>query len=303
MNAHQSAGRRARSQHGVLAHGQALRAGLTQEEIEGKTGRGEWLHPVRGVYIMAGAPVTWRQEAMVALLAGGPKAVVSHLTAAAVLDFWQHPPRVPHIIVPPGSSPRSPVATVHRSALGPSDRLMVGGIATTSATRTLIDAAAVLNRRELEDLVDDVFCRQLSCTVAVGSAVERLGRRGRRGLLLLEEVIDVWTPGIQPGSPAEMRLLRRLADWGYSPPERQVDVVSADGRFIGRADLGWVSERVGFEYDSDRRHNPRYWVRDEARDAGYEAAGWRILPVGKRDLMPSSDLRERIDRAFRQQAA
>jgi len=88
---------------------------------------------------------------------------------------------------------------------------------------------------------------------------------GRRGLPLLEEVLAVSTPGPLPGSPAEMRLVRRLASWGFPLPERQLRVLNERGVFLGRVDLGWSDRRVAFEYDGAEAHTPRQWASDEAR--------------------------------------
>jgi hypothetical protein len=110
---------------------------------------------------------------------------------------------------------------------------------------------------------------------------------GRKGVAALRAAIEAWTPEIAPGSPAEMRLLRKLAEAGREPPERHIEIFDLDGGFVGRIDLGWRRLLAGFEYDSDRHHNPRHWHRDESRQVRYREAGWNVRRVGKHDLMPS----------------
>ncbi|MGH9185462.1 MAG: hypothetical protein ACRD0U_06580, partial [Acidimicrobiales bacterium] len=289
------------SQRGALKHGQAINSGLSQDEIDGLIERGVWRRPARGVYVVAGVPPSWQLDLSVALLAAGPGAVASHLTAGAVLGLWRPAPRVPHIIVPRTHSARLAVAKVHRSILAPGERLTVTGLACTSATRFLADVAPMLTRRELEHLVDECFCQGLSCVEAVRDSLDR--RRGRRGAAVLREVIAAWTPGIEPGSPAEMRLFRLLGEWGYDEPAKQVEVRAADGSLVGRLDLGWVPRRVGLDYDSDRYHNPRFWADNERRYAAFKGVGWTVRSVSKSDLMPSSDFRTRLDAVFRAAAA
>jgi hypothetical protein len=85
-----------------------------------------------------------------------------------------------------------------------------------------------------------------------------------------------------------VRLLRRLRDLGAVEVVTQHEIYDEAG-FVGRVDVAIVERRHGFEYDSDRYHNPRRWARDEARDARFAAAGWRVDPVSKLDLLPSSN--------------
>ena len=103
----------------------------------------------------------------------------------------------------------------------------------------------------------------------------------------LDAELAVWTEDIEPGSAAEMRLLRRLGDLGVVGLVTQHEIHDDSG-FIGRVDVAIVERRHAFEYDSDRFHNPRRWVRDEPRYERLRAAGWRVDPVCKLDLLPSS---------------
>jgi hypothetical protein len=102
----------------------------------------------------------------------------------------------------------------------------------------------------------------------------------------LREVLDAWSSTIKPGSPAEVRALRMLEQWGFGRAVKQYEVRRSDGSVIGRVDLAFPEFLDGAEYDSVRWHNPRRWGRDEARYAELEAAGWHIKPIDKHDLMP-----------------
>jgi hypothetical protein len=74
-------------QLGAVHRMQALSAGMSPREIEVRLEKGLWSAPQRGVYVVAGVPESWEQLAMIAQLRGGPKAVLSHLTAAHLLDL------------------------------------------------------------------------------------------------------------------------------------------------------------------------------------------------------------------------
>jgi len=75
----------AAAQYGVVSRTQTLDTGLSARQIEIRieVGRLTVVHP--GVYRVAGAPTTGRLRAMAACLWLGTDALVSHLTAAALL--------------------------------------------------------------------------------------------------------------------------------------------------------------------------------------------------------------------------
>src|SRR5690242_16501161 len=78
----------ASKQFGLVTRDQALAAGLSEDAIGRRVRSGRWvrLHP--NVYRLAGAPDTWEQRILAAVLAAGPTAIASHLSAAVL---WQVP--------------------------------------------------------------------------------------------------------------------------------------------------------------------------------------------------------------------
>jgi hypothetical protein len=298
-NAIERANQLASRQYGAISRRQARAAGLTPDQIGGQLVARRWLVAVRGVYRVAGAPVTWQQCTMVACLAGPKGTVASHLTAAALFGLAR-PPKVPHVTVPARSSGRFQGAAVHKADLGRLDVCTVGPIPSTRLARTLVDCAALVSFEPLCNLVDPALCRELADTAGLREAAARASRSpGRKGLPVLEEVLAVWTPGPLPGSPAEMRLVRRLVAWGFPVPERQITVVDEHGVFLGRVDLGWPGRRLAVEYDGGEWHTPRQWASDEAREYAIEQLRWRIERVDRFDLRRSSSwLREVLGRHF-----
>jgi len=286
--ADRAAGAQAEKQYAVITHQQALKAGLTHEQIQWRRRTGRWESTAaRQVYTMAGARKTWQQSAMVAVLAGPPGTVASHLTVAALLDLAK-PPEVPHVTVPPTASGRYRGAVVHWSPLQPVDVCVVANIPCTTPARMLVDCAAVLGHPALCELVDQTLFRHADAR-RVREAMRRAGRApGRRGLPSLEEALAVWTPGPKPGSPAEMRLVRHLHRLGFPLPERQWKVRDADGRLVAKIDLAWPRWMLGLEYDGEAFHGPRRWGPDDERQDRLAALGWQIGRVTKRDLGPGS---------------
>ncbi|MGH9138658.1 MAG: type IV toxin-antitoxin system AbiEi family antitoxin domain-containing protein, partial [Acidimicrobiales bacterium] len=269
----QRADRLASRQHGLLTRRQALACGLTEHQIEHRLRSGRWQLLAPGVYVVAGAPRCWRQHALAAVLAGRADARASHLTALALHGLGR-PPTLPHVIVPHGASTRSRLANVHRSDLPCIDHANIDGIPCTSASRAIVDSASLLDRFALESAVDDALCSGRASPESVRSALERAGRKGRRGTGLLLAVLEVWTDDIRPGSAAEVRFLRRLAEWGVDDAATQLRTADEAGRFVARVDVASCSRRRIWEYDSDRFHNPaagsvtRIGTRGSSRSVG-----------------------------------
>ncbi len=118
--------------------------------------------------------------------------------------------------------------------------------------RRLPKAAPARPEAEWRRQLDTAFCSGVSHPVTIPAAIDRAQHgHGKKGVAALRRAVEAWTPGIKPGSPAEMRLLRRIAE------------------------------------DSDQHHNPRHWERDEPRQLRYAAVGWEVRRVGKHDLLPS----------------
>lgn len=293
LTAHQRADAKAALQEGAISHKDAIESGLSDDQILTLIRSRRWRRAVTGVYVVAGAPDTARQRAMVAYLASAARGgVVSHLSAAAEWGLWPHPP-LPHVTVPAGRSTRCGAAVVHRSSIPVVDRAHRKAMAVTSVSRTLVDVASLVERPILEGLVDDALCRQLASPRSVDAALERVGS-GRRGKAQLRAVLEAWSPGIVPGSPAEVRLLRMCQDLGIDGLQPQVEVRDGLGAFVARLDLGDPVRKRGFEYDGVRYHGPRAWQRDEARYARLRALGWDVEPVDKHDLCPGAERLRRI---------
>lgn len=246
---------------------------------------------------MAGAPSTWQQRAALAWLSAPPGAVVSHQTAAALHGLCR-PPSVPHLTVPHGWSGRIEGVVVHRTRrpAGTIDRRWIGGLLCTDVARTIVDCAGLLTYAGLCDLLDEAICQRKTRPGAVAASAERSAQaKGRKGHRQLHLALAIWRPGPVADSAMEMRLARRLEQWGCPPLERQVKIRDEKGKVIARGDVGISALRWLFEYDGMRAHGPRHWAADDARDAAVEAVGGRVFRYNRHDLLPSSTrLREEV---------
>jgi hypothetical protein len=279
--------RRASRHHGLVTRAGALRCGLTVRQIDNRLHSGRWEWVGRGVYRIAGAPPTPAAATYAAVLLAGDGAVACGLSALALFGVGA-PPSDPTICVPPTASARTPGARIRRSPLEQTDRTRVGPIPTTTPARALLEAAALVSPNHLADLVDDVLDRRLARPSGVVAVLRRsLSGTGRTGAQLLRDALQPWLEGVMPGSPAEVRLLRKLADEGLPPPVTQHPVRFPDGREV-RLDLAWPPSLVGLEYDGTRWHGPRRLAADVARESALRSLGWWIGRVDRSDLAASS---------------
>jgi hypothetical protein len=285
------AARVAARQHGLLTRFQAHRCGLSDRQIAQRLRSGRWERAGRAVYRMAGAPRTALQDALAVVLAAGRDATGSHLTAAGLFR-WGELPVPPHVTVPTAAGARTAGVIVHRSDLAPIDRTVVGVIPCTTPARTLIDVAALVDGPRLEQLVDEALCAPFCTPGAILEAIERSQRRpGRAGIAALRAAVEPWLRGVRPGSPAEVRLLRRLADWGLPEPVLQHEVPLGPGsaRRVAILDVAWPDRMVGLEYDGELHHGPRQLGADVEREERLRGLGWWIGRVDRHDLRPSSN--------------
>ena len=141
----------AAAQHGILTRAQLLDAGVGPDTIDHwiRTGRLIKLH--RGVYALGHLPPSPYARTMAAVLACGPRAVLSHRSAAQLwgLIRYSGPPE----ITAPTKRTR-PGLIVHRHALKDQDVTTHYGIPTTTAARTLSDLAGTLSPATLTRAVN-----------------------------------------------------------------------------------------------------------------------------------------------------
>ena len=141
----------AERQFGVFARRQAAAAGLSEYAMTRRVRSGRWEELFPGVYRLPGTTRTGRQRAMAAVLWAGDHAAISHTTAARLLRLDSVRSRELHVTVLPTAGLRRNDLTLHHSATLPRyDTVTVDGIRCTSATRTIIDCAALLDDEVLE---------------------------------------------------------------------------------------------------------------------------------------------------------
>ena len=276
----------AESQAGAVASRQLRGSGLTPKEVRGLVRRRVLrTTAARGVFRVAGAERTWRQDLWIALLAGPPGALASHQSAAALHGLLAAP-AVPHVTVPRGTSGRFGGAVVHHAGVGAADWGQFDGIDATGVARTIVDCAAVLGQSGLNSLVDAAVGKGLCSYRRVTDAWHRAGRV--TGGARLTAALAPYSGGAEPGSVKAAHVLRRICDWGLPMPICEHTVRDAHGGFVAKVDFIWLPWWLILEYDGDEHHGPRRWAIDDRVQAELEALGHRVERADRFDLRPSS---------------
>jgi hypothetical protein len=273
-------------QAGAVTNRQLRGGGMSVKDIKVRRRRGSLLAtPARGVYRVAGAERTWRQDLWVGVLAGPEGTRASHTSAAALRGLLA-PPSVPHVTVPRGASGRFGGAVVHHGDISVVDRGRYEGIEATAMGRTLVDCGTVLDQKTLNQLVDAAIGKGL-CSYQ--QAMGAWGRAGPiRGCRRLADALAPYSSGAEPGSVKAAHVLRRIRDWGLPMPLCEYEIRDAYGEWVATVDFAWPPWRLVLEYDGDAFHGPRRWGLDDRRQAAVEALGWRVERADRFDLRPSS---------------
>jgi predicted transcriptional regulator of viral defense system len=259
-------------QHGVVTVAQMRALGFTYNAINHRTRAGR-LHRVRhGVYAVGHSNVSWEGRNLAAVLATGPGAVLSHLSAAVLWGLLAE--RHSRVAVTVDRRVRSrPGIRVHAVRhLDAAERTREAGIPVTTVARTLIDLAAVASEPALRRAVREAQVQRKVHEQGLEALLERAERRhgvGRLAALIAS--------GPAPTrSELEDRTLALLRKHGFPPPAVNVAIdglprrVEVDFLFAG---LGVILETDGARYHDHRLAREG----DAAKQAMLEAAGYRVV--------------------------
>jgi very-short-patch-repair endonuclease len=224
---------------------------------------------------------------MGAVLGCGPGAVLSHRSAAALWGL--RPSSRPLIDVTTSRRLRrrpSGIDTHIAVSLQPRDTSRRRGIPCTTAARTLLDLAGVIDRGGLERTCDQAEAlRVLDCR-DLGDVLARAG--GRRGVRTLRAVLAEREPGRATRSELEAKFLALCSDGGLPRP-RTNSRVALEGHSI-EVDFLWPQQRLVAEVDGYRFHATRSgFEHDRSRDRRLLIAGYRVVRFTWRQLSEDPD--------------
>lgn len=293
----------AEAQFGIFNRAQALAAGHTETSIRHRRESGRWTSLQSGVFRIAGAPSTWNQKVMAAVLCAGDGAAASHRTAASLWGFPNFDREHVEICAPPGRKD-IPGVTVHRTRrrFGLMD---AGPITVTDPARTIFDLCAVVRPSLAEHALDDALRRRVVTLIQMREEFMRTAGQGRGGTVVMRELLENRGVGyIPPHSWLERRLLHVLLSGGLPEPVKQYPVRER-GVTFAFIDLAYPASKVAVEADGYQYHFARAaWEHDRERDARLQGLGWAVLRFSKKAIEERPGwVRDQVDRALHLRAA
>ena len=231
----------------------------------------------------------------------------SHTTALLLLGVPILCPADLHTMIPiPGGQARGRGVIGHRSRAPFVTVAGVHGLPCVSLVTALMQAAPLLEPRERVVAIDHLLCPRFQrhrvfptspeiCGVRSPGVplfepehlAQELSKNKRLGAAPLQAAMRLARPGAESRMETFARL--ELAGLGVSSFEPQVDIVDADGTWIGRFDLvDRVAKRI-IEYDGEQHRTDRAQYRhDRLRLDRVWGAGYRVLRLSADDLRPGA---------------
>lgn len=264
------------TQHYVASTGQASDLGVSARVLRRAAKRGVVRIERRGVWAIAGVPPTPWQPLMAALLAAGPRAVISHRSAAVVHGFHGLMADTPELSVAHGRPCRLAGVRVHQARhLAKRDVVIRHGLRVTSPIRTVIDLAPALGDYLLGRILDEGAISRVWTAEQVLGRLDRIGSQGRHGSGRLRSLLALRLNEGHPDSPLEQRVIRTLRP--HVPTFKVHYADTFEGERI-EMDLAWLDQKIDGEVDGLIVHNtPTKKKRDRRRADLLEKYGWKIV--------------------------
>jgi hypothetical protein len=235
-----------------------------------------------GVVVAAAWPASLdRRMALACALTAG---IVRYPTAGRAWGLRKSPrSRDVHVWVAHGRRLREPagVRIHHTRHLPERDIVRRGdGIDLTTPPRTAFDAAAMLDRDDLESLVEHRVDLGYFIVPTLRRLAADAGCRGRPGSGRFAELLDrrsTWSRPVR--SDHELRLERAMRERGFPPLVREHPLILHDGEVI-HPDLGLPADGFFVEVDHLSWHGRRERSADDRRrDLKARASGYHIERV------------------------
>ena len=276
---HRRLGDKAARQHGVFTRGEATSIGVSNTTVTQRALLGMYKRIRPGVYVVAGSPESLRQRLAAAVLSFPALAAASHQTAAEMWGLTDRGIRSIEVVTTRWDRVHRDDLIVHESLdLIDDDVVKLDGVPVTSPARTVVDLGAS-NRWLVEPALEQGIRRGLLTLAQVEVFVDRVSRRGRRGVGVIRPLLEArrhWDSATESALEDEFR--RIVGDLGLPTPEIQYVVRDQRGSFVCRADFAYPGKGLLIELDSEAHHLDRVtFRRDRSKQNRATVLGWTIL--------------------------
>ena len=279
-------------QYGVASIEQLLALGVARSTIGRARVRGTLAEVAPGVFMTAGATLTFEAKCVAALLYLGPDSYLSGGTAAALHGCRGMPRRTIHATIRATAHVTKPPEwlRVHRSSWRLHDDVITrpDGIRLASPRRTLFDLASRMTGVSFDRLAEDMWHLKLATPSESAAYLDLVRRSGREGVTRLEEWLDRTGPRTRPAqSGLEVDVIDAIRSVGLPAPERQFPLVLLSGELV-HIDVAWPAIQFGLEPGHSWWHGGNLRMhKDFARDNACGELGWfirRLEEDVRRDL-------------------
>jgi very-short-patch-repair endonuclease len=216
---------------------------------------------------------------MAAVLACGPGAALSHVSAADLRNLRRSDAaKVDVVVATPGGRSRPGIRIHRQPTLRPTERTTHYGIPVTTAARTILDRAATLQQGRLERVLDQAEILGLTDYPALDALAR--AHPGHKGAKKLRRALATHVAGTTlTRSELEERFFALCDDHALPRPKVNERVAGKEVDFL------FEDARRVVETDSWQFHRTRQaFERDRARDALLLARGYRTLRFTHRAL-------------------
>jgi hypothetical protein len=273
-------------QHGVVARRQLMGEGFSRHVVQDRITSGHLTRIHRGVYAVGHRKLTLKGVWMAAVLACGPKALLSHRAALGLWDVRRSESGAIDVTVPgcAGRRGRAGIRVHMSEMLLETDAAEVDGIPVTSLAWTVVDFAGIAQRQQLRSVLEALERRG----DYIGRELDDLFERtpNRKGVKSLRAVIADMT-GPAPWLQSELEEYFRDLHAGSGLPPYEANVM-VEGEVV---DVLWRKERLIVELDGFTFHKSRAKFKSDRRlDAKMQVAGYRVLRLTQDRLVNEADV-------------
>jgi very-short-patch-repair endonuclease len=256
-----------------------LAAGLPPGEIRQLLRSGFLHRAYRGVYIVGHLALAPLAKEQAALLACGPRSVISHLSAAHIWGLVGEPPTKIDVTLLRSQVRAKRGIRLHRATtLDQRDFRIRSGVRLTAPARTIVDLAAQASEVELERLIAEARVKRLLREGELEAALDRAGKRP--GVSKLRALLRTEAGRAMTRSGVERLCRRMLKAAGLPDPKVNQRIGGYEVDFL------WPQERVVLEVDTYTFHgHPRAFERDRLKTMALEDAGFHVIRVTRRQLL------------------
>jgi hypothetical protein len=262
------------NQHGYITRAQLLAIGLGARAIRYRVAKRQLIRVHAGVYAVGYLNATPVARAHAAVLACGPRALLSHGSAASLWQFFKHWD-MPFEVILPGKRTRRGIKTHRSCTLTDRDYDRQHGIPATSPARTALDIAPRLTDKRLTRVVNDARHARFLHLDDLNDVLTR--NPMHPGTKRLKPFLE--GPQNPTRSPLEDDFLAFAKRHGLPAP------VTNTYLFGYEIDVLYPAERVIVEVDGYEFHSDRHsFVRDRRRDAIMLAADYQTVRITEEQM-------------------